>query len=134
MGVRLGEDPAHARAALEEALAEASGRDPWLRDHPPTVTWPGGQFASGRMPEGHPLLGEVVDAVERVTGVRPHEAAGPYGSDLRLYVGHGGIPTLQYGPGDVRLAHAPRESVPLAEVVDVARALALVAVRRLGAH
>ncbi len=134
MGVRLGEDPAHARAALEEALAEASLHDPWLRDHPPTVTWPGGQFASGRMPEGHPLLGEVVDAVERVTGVRPHEAAGPYGSDLRLYVGHGGIPTLQYGPGDVRLAHAPRESVPLAEVVDVARALALVAVRRLGAH
>lgn len=134
MGVRLGEDPGHARAALEEALAEACRRDPWLRDHPPTVTWPGGQFASGRMPEGHPLLGEVVEAVERVTGVRPHEAAGPYGSDLRLYVGHGGIPTLQYGPGDVRLAHAPRESVPLAEVVDVARALALVAVRRLGAH
>lgn len=134
MGVRLGEDPGHARAALEEALAEACGRDPWLRDHPPTVTWPGGQFASGRMPEGHPLLGEVVDAVVRVTGVRPHEAAGPYGSDLRLYVGQGGIPTLQYGPGDVRLAHAPRESVPLAEVLDVARALALVAVRRLGAH
>ena len=37
-------------------------------------------------------------------------------------------------PGDVRLAHAPRESVPLAEVVEVARALALVAARRLGAH
>jgi acetylornithine deacetylase len=134
MGVRLGEDPAEARSALEEALAEASGRDPWLRRHPPTVTWPGGQFASGRLPEGHPLLGDVVDAVEHVTGARPHEAAGPYGSDLRLYVGHGGIPTLQYGPGDVRLAHAPRESVPVAEVVDVARALALVAVRRLGAR
>lgn len=134
MGVRLGEDPVDARAALELAVAEASRRDPWLRDHPPTVTWPGGQFASGQMPQGHPLLGEVVDAVERVTGTRPREAAGPYGSDLRLYVGQGGIPTLQYGPGDVRLAHAPRESVPLAEVADVARALALVAVRRLGAH
>ena len=134
MGVRLGEDPAEARVALEVAVAEAAAGDPWLRDHPPTVTWPGGQFASGRMPQGHGLVDEVAGAVEALTGTRPVEGAAPYGSDLRLYVGQGGIPTLQYGPGDVRLAHAPRESVPLHEVVHVARTLALVAARRLGAH
>jgi len=134
MGVRLGEDPAQARAVLEEAVAEAAAGDPWLRDHVPLVTWPGGQFASGRLPEGHALVGEVADAVHAVTGARPVEAAAPYGSDLRLYAGPGGIPTLQYGPGDVRLAHAPRESVPLDEVVAVARSLALLAARRLGAH
>jgi acetylornithine deacetylase len=134
MGVRLGEDPAQARLALEEAVADAAAGDPWLRHHSPRVTWPGGQFASGRLPEAHPLVEEVAGAVEAVTGIRPPEAAAPYGSDLRLYTGIGGIPTLHYGPGDVRLAHAPRESVPLAEVVRVARALALVAARRLGAH
>ncbi len=134
MGVRLGEDPAEARAAMEVAVADAAGRDPWLRDHPPTVTWPGGQFSSGRIPEGHGLVDEVAGAVEALTGTRPVEAAAPYGSDLRLYVGQGGIPTLQYGPGDVRLAHAPRESVPVREVAHVARTLALVAARRLGVH
>ena len=134
MGVRLGEDPAEARAAMEVAVADAAGHDPWLRDHPPTVTWPGGQFASGRIPEGHGLVDEVAGAVEALTGTLPVEAAAPYGSDLRLYVGQGGIPTLQYGPGDVRLAHAPRESVPVREVAHVARTLALVAARRLGAH
>lgn len=134
MGVRLGEDPADARRSLEEAVAEAAARDPWLGDHHPVVTWPGGQFASGRLAEGHGLLGEVVSAVEAVTGRRPEEGAAPYGSDLRLYSGVGGIPTLQYGPGDVRLAHAPRESVPLADMVEVARALAVLAARRLGAH
>ncbi|MGL5849680.1 MAG: ArgE/DapE family deacylase [Phycicoccus sp.] len=134
MGVRLDEDPAEARSALEAAVAEAASGDAWLRDHPPVVTWPGGQFASGRLPPGHPLLAEVTDAVAAVTGRRPVEAAAPYGSDLRLYVGTGGIPSLQYGPGDVRLAHAPRESVPLTEVVEVARALAVLACRRLGAH
>ncbi|MER7715231.1 M20/M25/M40 family metallo-hydrolase, partial [Streptomyces werraensis] len=41
-GVRLGEDPARARAALERCVAEACAADPWLRDHPATVTWPGG--------------------------------------------------------------------------------------------
>lgn len=134
MGVRLGEDPTDARAALEQAVAEGAAADPWLRDHLPRVTWPGGQFASGVLPEGHGLLEEVADAVHAVTGARPAEAAAPYGSDLRLYAGPGGIPTLQYGPGDVRLAHAPRESVPLHEVVTVARSLALLAARRLGAH
>jgi acetylornithine deacetylase len=134
MGVRLGEEPALARTAFEDAVAAAAAADPWLRDHTPVVTWPGGQFASGRLAGGHPFIEEVADAVETVTGDRPTEAAAPYGSDLRLYSGVGGIPTLHYGPGDVRLAHAPRESVPIAEVVEVARSLALVAARRLGAH
>ena len=64
---------------------------------------------------------------------RPATAVAPYGSDLRLYAA-AGIPTLQYGPGDVRLAHTTQESVPLDEVVRVARALAVLAVRRLGAE
>ena len=130
----LGEDPRARPGRVRGAVAAAAAADPWLRDHAPRVTWPGGQFASGQLPEGHPLVDEVADAVEAVSGRRPAEAAAPYGSDLRLYTGVGGIPTLHYGPGDVRLAHAPRESVPVAEVVQVARALALVAARRLGAH
>jgi acetylornithine deacetylase len=130
MGVRLDEDPAVARAAFEEAVADVA--DPWLRANPPVVTWPGGQFASGRLPAGHALLSEVTGAVADTTGRRPAESAAPYGSDLRLYAA-GGIPTLHYGPGDVRFAHAPREQVELAELHEVTRALALLAVRRCGA-
>ncbi|MFI6295674.1 ArgE/DapE family deacylase [Nonomuraea sp. NPDC050790] len=129
MGVRLDEDPAEAREALEEAVLAAA--DPRLRDHPPVVTWPGGQFASGRLPAGHPLLAEVGSAVAAVRGAGPVETAAPYGSDLRLYNG-GGIPSLHYGPGDVAFAHAPREQVELAEVREVTRALALLALRRCG--
>ncbi|MBN6052793.1 ArgE/DapE family deacylase [Nonomuraea sp. RK-328] len=129
LGVRLDEDPADARAALEEAVHGAAS--PWLRENPPVVTWPGGQFASGRLPEGHPLLGEVNRAVADVSGAWPREAAAPYGSDLRLYTA-GGIPSLHYGPGDVRFAHAPREQVELAELREVTRALALLAVRLCG--
>ncbi|MCT7356633.1 M20/M25/M40 family metallo-hydrolase, partial [Streptomyces sp. 15-116A] len=42
LGVRIGEDPADARAGLERCVAQACAADPWLRDHPATVTWPGG--------------------------------------------------------------------------------------------
>ena len=133
-GVRLGEDPAVARAAFEAAIERAAAVDPWLRDHPPVVTWPGGQFASGSLAPGHPLIGEVQTAVRDTGGVAPTQTAAPYGSDLRLYAGLGAIPTLHYGPGDVRFAHAPREQVELGEVISVARALTLLAVRRCGAH
>jgi acetylornithine deacetylase len=51
-----------------------------------------------------------------------------------LYSGLGGIPTLHYGPGDVRFAHAPREQVGIAETLRVARVMALLAARRCGAR
>ena len=55
----------------------------------------------------------------------------PYGSDLRLLTA-AGVPTVHYGPGDVRKAHAPDESVPVAELVDVTRTLVLLVARVCG--
>lgn len=53
---------------------------------------------------------------------------------FRLFVGVGGIPSLHFGPGDVRYAHAPGEQVDLDEVIAVARALVVLAVRECSAH
>ncbi len=133
LGVALGESTRAAAAEFERAVAEVAATDPWLSEHPPRVTWPGGRFASGRLPADHPFADEVADAAVAVGAARPGVGAAPYGSDLRLYAAEG-VPTLQFGPGDVRLAHSTRESVPLSEVVEVARALAVLAVRRLGAR
>ncbi|MFF7137251.1 ArgE/DapE family deacylase [Streptomyces sp. NPDC008196] len=132
LGVRLDEDPADARTELENCIAQACAADPWLRAHPATVTWPGGQFASGRMPDSHPLAALVGHAHADITGSRPaREQGAPYGSDLRLYSAQG-IPTLQYGPGEVRWAHGPQEQVPLADVITVTRTLVLAALRTVG--
>jgi acetylornithine deacetylase len=129
VGVCLDEDPADARAALEEAVLEAATRVPWLRRHPPSIRWTGGQFASGRLVDGAPLLGLLEEAVGAVDPLRTLEPRGvPYGSDLRLYA-HAGIPTLHYGPGDVRVAHSPHEQVPIDEIVTVARVLTLALIR-----
>ena len=96
------------------------------------VTWPGGQFASGSTDVDHPLIGEMSSAVAATGGGRPPLAAGVYGSDLRLYTGYGGIPTLHYGPGDIADAHAPLEKVELDQLVQVTRALLLLTLRRCG--
>jgi acetylornithine deacetylase len=134
MGVQLGEDPADARADFEERITAACQRDPWLRDNPAIVTWPGGQFASGSIDSQHQFIDEVSASIADLTGSIPERAAAPYGSDLRLYSGIGGIPTLHFGPGDVRFAHAVREQVNLDELIAVTRSLALLAARRCGAH
>lgn len=132
LGVQLDEDPRQARLALEDAVAEASAKDPWLRENRPVVTWPGGQFASGRTDSDHPLVEEVITAVKDTGGPTPVLGGEVYGSDLRLYAGIGGIPTLHYGPGDIRVAHGPHEHVNLDELAQVARALVVLTLRRCG--
>jgi len=127
LGVVLDEPMDTARSALETAVAEACAADPWLRDHPVTVEWWGGQFASGRLPASSDLADRMAAAHSAVGGGTLQTSGAPYGSDLRLLSGIGGIPTLHYGPGDALLAHAPDERVPLAEVATAARALALLA-------
>ena len=146
-GVAIGEDVADARRVLEERVAEASAADPWLKDHPVRVEWSGGQFASGSYdgagirgttgqeagsgvggPSGHWLLPTLQDAVVALGGSRPRQTGAPYGSDLRLYNG-GGIPSVHFGPGEVRFAHSTIEQVRLAEVGAVARALVVTALR-----
>jgi acetylornithine deacetylase len=125
-GVMLDEPVPGARAAFEAAVAGACAADPWLADHPVTVEWWGGQFASGRLPADNDLGARMGRAHERAGG-GPQEVWGaPYGSDLRLLAA-AGVPTLHYGPGDSALAHAADERVPLAELHTATRALALLA-------
>lgn len=130
-GVLLDEDPATARAAFEQRVAEVCADDPFLKDNPATVRWVGGQFASGRLPVDHALRRLVAGAHDELAGSgRPDEHAAPYGSDLRLYAGRG-IATLHYGPGRPEVAHTADEYVDLAEVVQAARTLLVTTLRLL---
>lgn len=126
LGVAIGEPVDDAKLEFEAAVAEASAADPWLREHPVEVEWWGGQFASGRIPPDSDLVDRVRSAHAAVTdGGDLDVYAAPYGSDLRLLTGIGEIPTLQYGPGDVAVAHGPLESVDLDDVRTCARTTAL---------
>jgi len=132
LGVAIDEPVEHARDELEHAVRAACDTDPWLRDHPVTIEWWGGQFASGRLADDSDLLDRVRRAHAAVGGNAQEVWIAPFGSDLRLMTGIGGVPTLQYGPGDVALAHAADESVALDDVRTAARALAVVAVEMCG--
>ena len=123
LGVALGERVEDARAELERAVAEVCADDPWLRSHPVLVEWWGGQFGPGQVDADADVTRLLTSAQEQVHGAAPAVLGAPYGSDQRLLTGLGGVPTVLYGPGDVRDAHAPDESVPVAELVEVTRTL-----------
>jgi acetylornithine deacetylase len=131
-GVALAESLPDARRDFEAALAAVADRDSWLRDHPVEVEWWGGQFAPGRTAADAAIVGTVARAHARTSERRQRTWGGPYGSDLRLMTGIGGIPTVHYGPGDAALAHGPNEVVPIAEMMTAARTLALVALDHCG--
>ena len=131
-GVAPGEDEAAARLAFEEAIATAASSDPWLREHPPRVEWWGGRFAPAVTDPAAPVVAALAGAAEAATGRAAPLEAVTYGSDLRLLTMVGGIPSVLFGPGDVRDAHRPDESVEIEQVRLAARTLVVAALRFCG--
>ena len=128
-GVKIGEDPATAKRQLEEFLFTAVQDDPWLQENPPVLEWWGAQFDPAEIPVEHAIVRKTAVSFQEITGQAPQFQGMPYGADMRLLVNVGGIPTIMFGPGDVRKAHQPDEHVPLADLKTCTRTLALTILR-----
>ena len=111
LAVRVGEDPAAARAAFAAALGDGV-----------ELAWTGGQFASADTPADAPIAQLVAAASGgRVAGV-------PWGADMRLFTARG-IPTVMVGTGGLERGHAVDERVAVADVERLTRVLAEVIAR-----
>lgn len=124
-GVRLGQDCDGAGEDLRAAITVAWEADDWLSQFPVGLELWGGRFDSTAIEPDHPLAVGISDAHQRVAGARPAMIGAPYGADMRLLINEGGIPTVMYGPGNVRQAHSADEYVRLSEVTTVAETLAV---------
>ncbi len=113
---------------FEDWIARAAAADPWLREHPPTFEWLN-NWPPMSTPWEHPLVRAMVSGQEAASG-RPVAAPSP-GTPVNFgaasdgsFLEDEGIPSVVYGPGDLKLAHCKDESVELAEIPAAARALA----------
>ena len=131
-GIAVGEDLGDARARFEAAVARAAATDDWLRGHPPVVEWWGAQFAPAAIPADHAIVQAVGAAFQDVTGRPPRLQGMTYGADMRLLAIHGGIPTMMFGPGNIRVAHQPDEFVPIDDLLTAVRTLVLTILRFCG--
>ena len=116
LGVRVGEDPASARAAFEAIVADDE-------DPPIEIEWSGGAFHPAETAHDHPFVDLVSEVVEAERGAVPRRAGVPWGADMRLFCAHG-IPTVMVGTTGIERAHAVDEYVELAEVEALTRVLA----------
>jgi acetylornithine deacetylase len=128
-GIAPGEDAGAAKREFERAVSEAADRDPFLQAHSPRVEWWGGQFMPARTAVDAAIVTTTERVVADLTGERPRVEGMTYGADMRLLVNEANIPTVLFGPGDVRHAHRPDERVRVAELMTVAGVLAVLALR-----
>jgi acetylornithine deacetylase len=124
-GLVPGETLEVCKQELAAEIATLADADPWLRDHPPLVTWLPGQFAAADVAADAPVVEVLAAAVESALGVPAAIEAVTYGADMRHFVHTGEMPCLMFGAGDVRLAHAPDESIPLDDLRLAVTAIAL---------
>lgn len=131
IGIVVGETAAQAERRFRVGLREALRHDKWLAEHPPAIARTGAAFGSAQIANDHPLVTTVAAAAADVLGSPPARVAKPYGCDMAMWMGAGGVPTVVYGPGDVRLAHAADEWVSLSQAGRSARVLEKATLRLL---
>lgn len=116
--VRVGEEPARARAGLERAVHAVC---PQAR-----IEWTGGQFASAETRADHALTATVLAATSEVLGRLARPGGVPWGADMRLWCA-AGVPTVMVGTNGIEVAHAVDENVATDELVTLATLLERVA-------
>jgi acetylornithine deacetylase len=116
-GLVPGEDLAMFKTELAAEVARLADADPWLRDHPPQLTWLDGQFAPAGVSVDSPLVEALCQAWQETSSSAVRIEGVTYGADMRHFVVTGGVPCVMFGAGDVRVAHAPDESIPLDDLL-----------------
>jgi acetylornithine deacetylase/succinyl-diaminopimelate desuccinylase-like protein len=114
------------RTEIEAQVRRAAEMDPWLRQNPPVVHWDSNWPVSDTDPS-HPLVRSLVASRAAVLGAIPAgmpDTAGFNACCDSAFIEQKGIPSVIFGPGDLRCAHSIDEFVDLSEVVDAARILA----------
>lgn len=115
-----GEEPMDVYRTLGDRLRKFAQQSPDELDI--TIGKPIVIDYSMEVPAGSPILRRLERAVSKVASGKVEHGA-PYGTDAsKLH--RVGVPSVVFGPGDIRQAHASDEWVDLAEVAAAAEALA----------
>lgn len=124
-----GIDPEDIKQSIRDQVHHAAQLDPWLRANPPAVTfhisWPGYE-----QPWNAPITQTMVAAHAEVTGARQPDPTPDHPSNFgaacdSTFYQWEGIPSIVYGPGELRIAHGIDEFVLVDELTTSAKALAV---------
>ena len=121
LGFFPGQTPAAMHELIEAAIAAAAAADPWLREHPPTVTYDGFQSSGSIVSLDEPWVRALGSWHRRVTGEALVPVVGTSINDMR-YFNFAGIPAGCYGATGGN-GHAADEWLDLASLAPTAKVL-----------
>jgi acetylornithine deacetylase len=124
VGFLPGEELEPFKQLVADRIMAVAARDPWLRKHPPVITYFGGQFIAAETPSDAPICEVLRAAHTGVTGRALATEAATYGADMRHFIAFGGMPCVMYGAGDIKLAHAPDEYLEVDELLTAVKVVA----------
>ena len=124
IGVAPEEEMDAVKTELNHCVAEVSGKDPWLKDHPANVEFFGAQWVPNSLRHDHPFAEVMKTAYQQVYQKPVKLEASPWGTDGGLLGKVGGIPTLIIGPGETKVAHYPDEYIEIEEMIRAAKVFA----------
>lgn len=128
-GIGIGEDTEAACRELEQRVLETAQSDDWLKEHLPTIEWWGAKFMPVQTDPKHPIVLLTESCLGAISDNQPAIRGMTYGADMHLLVQHGNMPTILFGPGDVRYAHRPDEHIALDDLVTMIKTLILLILR-----
>ncbi len=118
-----GADLEEEQRRFEASVVAEAARDPWLRDHPPTVEFYGFKAEGCEVDAGEDIVASLGRAHREVTGADAESYVSTATTDVRFFTLYHGVPATCYGPVGGGL-HAPDEWVELESVRQVTRVLA----------
>ena len=121
-GIKIEVNANDIKEEVIECIKTTCQGDQWLKDNPVELNW----YLSV-MPHSidinNPLVNVVSDACDTVIG--KHVISGlPSGADARHLQNNGGIPTIIFGPGNMKNAHSINEYVEIDEYMKSIQVLA----------
>lgn len=124
-----GEDHNGVKQAFLDHLEDVAAADPWMKDHPPQVTF-GNKFGgldaeAADIPPDHPIVMTLVDCYREVVGEAPEISGRQGAADTRFLINNGDTPTVIFGPGPTAVMHANDEYVEIDDYITAIKIYAL---------
>lgn len=107
---------------IEELIRSVAQTDSWLREHPPVLEWQINADCA-ETPSDHPIVATMLDSL-KFLGLPP-VVEGCYSHTDMGWIERAGIPIINFGPGDPRVAHKNDEYVEIKSLLDCTKAIAL---------
>jgi acetylornithine deacetylase len=125
LGIMPHEVVATVKEQFRRQISLVSDVDPWLRHHPPRVTFKDVGADGAEIPVDHPIVAALCKSFQIAVGRSPVLAGRTGGSDTRFLIKYGATPTVIFGPGVTAAMHTVDESVPVQNLVNATKTLAL---------